>query len=197
MGYWLCVYRIYPTAFDLERPLLMTQLPTKEFVVVGGGIGGCSIAALLNAHGYDVTLIEKEPTLGGCASSFIRNNNLYNAGATTISGYHDGGIVRKLFDTVGVAPNLISTDPAITILQGDKSCIRYRNLDEFVQQMQQFYPHPKHDTFWKLVHDIGEAFYTLETNYYYSNRSRLKKIVSLMSFYPLLKQFVPFYLSIS
>ncbi|WP_295011853.1 FAD-dependent oxidoreductase [Sulfuricurvum sp.] len=161
----------------------------REYAVVGGGIGGCSIAALLNAHGHDVVLIEKEPTLGGCASTFIHHGNSYNAGATTISGYHEGGVVKRLFDTVGVTPNLISTNPAITILQGKKSCIRYRDIDTFVKEMERFYPHPKHGEFWKLVYSVQEAFYTLEASYYYSNRSWLKKIASLLSFYPLLKTF--------
>ena len=167
----------------------------REYAVVGGGIGGCSIAALLNAHGHDVVLIEKERTLGGCASTFIHKGNTYNAGATTISGYHEGGIVKRLFDTVGVTPKLISSDPSITIFQAEKSCIRYRDLDTFIEEMNRFYPHPKHGEFWKLVHAIGEAFYTLEASYYYSNRSRLKKIVSLFSFYPLLKTFRPYLFS--
>ena len=167
----------------------------REYAVVGGGIGGCSIAALLNAYGHDVVLIEKERTLGGCASTFIHEGNKYNAGATTISGYHEGGIVKRLFDTVGVTPKLISSDPAITILQGEKSCIRYRDLDTFVIEMNRFYPHPKHDEFWKLVYSVQEAFYALEASYYYSNRSRLKKIVSLFSFYPLLKVFRPYLFS--
>lgn len=164
----------------------------REYAVVGGGIGGCSIAALLNAHDRDVVLVEKEPTLGGCASTFTRKGNKYNAGATTISGYHEGGIVKRLFEIVGVNPNLIFSDPAITIFQGEKSCIRYRDLDAFIEEINRFYPHPKHGEFWKLVHAIGEAFYTLEASYFYSNRSRLKKIVSLLSFYPLLKSFRPY-----
>lgn len=161
----------------------------RDYAVVGGGIGGCSIAALLNAHGNDVVLIEKERTLGGCASTFIHHGNKYNAGATTISGYHEGGIVKKLFETVGVTPDLIATDPDITILQGEKNCTRYRDLDRFIEEMERFYPHPKHGEFWKLVRALQEAFYTHETSYYYSNRSRLKKIASLMSFFPLLKTF--------
>lgn len=166
----------------------------REYAVVGGGIGGCSIAALLNAHFKDVVLIEKEATLGGCASTFIRNGHPYNAGATTVSGYHEGGILKKLFDTVGVTPELIATNPAITIMQGQKICIRYPDLDSFIDEMERFYPHPKHREFWRLVHTITETFYRVE-GYYYSNRSWLKKIVSLLSYFPLLRKFRPYLLS--
>lgn len=166
----------------------------REYAVVGGGIGGCSIAALLNAHGEDVVLIEKESTLGGCASTFIRNGHSYNVGATTVAGYHEGGILKKLFDIVGVTPELISTDPAITIMQGQKICNRYLDLDRFIGEMEQCYPHPKHGEFWRLVHTISETFYSVE-GYYYSNRSWLKKIVSLVSFIPLLRKLRPYLLS--
>lgn len=160
----------------------------REYAIIGGGIGGCSIAALLNAKGHDVVLIEKEPSLGGCASTFSHGGNRYNAGATTISGYHEGGIVRRVFETVGITPDVISTDPAITIIQGDKKCVRYRDLERFIVEVEAFYPHPKHREFWTLVHTLGVAFYSIE-GHYYSNRSSFMKIRSLLSLYPILKRF--------
>lgn len=160
----------------------------REYAIIGGGIGGCSIAALLNCKGHDVVLIEKEPSLGGCASTFLHRGNRYNAGATTISGYHEGGIVRHIFETVGVTPDLISTDPAITIIQGDKSCIRYRDLERFICEVETFYPHTKHREFWTLVHTLGITFYEVQ-GYYYSNQSGFMKIRSLISMYPILKRF--------
>jgi phytoene dehydrogenase-like protein len=57
----------------------------------GRGIGGCSIATLLNSEGKEVVLIEKASSLGGCASTFWHRGYGYNAGATTLSGYHEGG----------------------------------------------------------------------------------------------------------
>lgn len=164
----------------------------KEYAIIGGGIGGCSIAALLNAKGHDVTLIEKEPYLGGCAATFKHKGNLYNAGATTLSGYHEGGMIKKLFDTVGVVPNLLSSDPSIAIIHGEKICLRYRDPERFIEEVQRFYHHPKHEPFWRLVHTLVNAFYAQKSDPYYSNRSFFKKIQSLCSFYPVLKTFYPY-----
>ncbi len=166
-----------------------------DFAIVGGGIGGCSIAALLNSEGKEVVLIEKGSSLGGCASTFWHRGYGYNAGATTISGYHEGGIVKKLFDTVGVTPNLLQSDGAISIIQDDKVCLRYQNRDRFIEEMNAFYPHPKHGEFWKLVHTIGETFYALEPSYSYSNRSFIQKMVSLVTFFPLARRFFPYLLT--
>ena len=163
----------------------------REFAVIGGGMGGCSIAALLHSQGHDVLLLEKEPTLGGCASTFKHDRNLYNAGATTLAGYHDGGIVRSLCNQIGVELDVIPTQKPITIIQEGKTCVRYCDLAMFIQEMERFYPHPKHAEFWNLVHAIGDAFYTME-GFWYSNQSTFDKLRSLFSYFPLLKKFWPY-----
>lgn len=159
-----------------------------DYAVVGGGIGGCSVAALLNEEGKRVVLIEKEKTLGGCASTFKHGENYYNAGATTISGFHENGIVRNVFERIGVKPELISSDPAICIIQGNKTCSRYRDLERFIGEIETFYPHSKHRDFWTLVERIGKEFYAME-GHYYSNASFLKKVRSLVSLFPMLRKF--------
>jgi len=163
----------------------------REYAVVGGGIGGSSAAALLNAREKDVVLLEKEPTLGGCAATFSHCANRYNAGATTLAGYHEGGIVRRLFDEVGVAPDVVLTDPGIVVIQGKQQIKRYQKVDRFVDELQQVHPHPKHSEFWNLIDTLSKSFYDLE-GHYYSNASFSKKAVSLLSFFPMFKQFWPY-----
>ena len=41
-----------------------------EVVVVGGGIGGLTVAALLAARGMSVCLFERQPQVGGCVANF-------------------------------------------------------------------------------------------------------------------------------
>ncbi len=65
-------------------------------------LGGSLIGAL-NKH-KTVALFEKDKNLGGCASTFKKSGNLYNAGATTLVGYEDGHILKKHFDTIGGYP---------------------------------------------------------------------------------------------
>ena len=46
----------------------------KKVVVIGAGFSGISAATHLAAHGFDVTVLEKNTSLGGRARSFITNN---------------------------------------------------------------------------------------------------------------------------
>lgn len=163
----------------------------REFAVVGGGIGGCSIAALLASEGKDVVLLEKEPFLGGCASTFTHGGRRYNTGATTLSGYGRHDNVHELFERVGVYPKIIETDPAIVVIQNGKTLRRHHDFDKFLKELQARYPHPKHEEFWRMVYETQQAFYRAR-GYYYSNASLFKKLLSLTSFVPLIAKFFPF-----
>ena len=44
----------------------------KKIIVIGSGFGGLSASLRLKAKGYNVTLVEKHPDLGGRARVFKR-----------------------------------------------------------------------------------------------------------------------------
>ncbi len=58
---------------------------TKKVIVVGSGFGGLASALRLRAKGYDVTLIEKHPDLGGRARVFKKGSFTYDGGPTVIT----------------------------------------------------------------------------------------------------------------
>lgn len=159
-----------------------------EYAVVGSGVGGSSIAALLNAKGHNVALFEKEPYLGGCSSTFSHKGYSYNTGATTLAGYEEGFIVKEVFDAIGFKPDLITTDPAIVILQNSKITPRYSDFEKFFKTVNENYPYAKNREFWELVYNINKAFYKL-SGHYYSGANIFKKTKSLLSFLPLFMKF--------
>lgn len=160
----------------------------KEYAVVGSGIGGASIAAYLDAKGHDTVLFEKEPYLGGCSSTFRHKGFSYNTGATTLAGYEEGQVVKEIFDAIGFRPHVVATDPAIVIIQDEKIVPRHRDLETFLEALEQHYPHPKNREFWTLVHSIGTRFYAMH-GHYYASRTLMSKAVSLLSYLPLMFTF--------
>lgn len=52
----------------------------KKVVIIGGGIGGLGTACLLAKQGYDVTLVEKNKTLGGRANVFCEQGYRFDMG---------------------------------------------------------------------------------------------------------------------
>jgi len=159
-----------------------------EYGVVGSGVGGSAIAALLNAKGHKVALFEKEPYLGGCSSTFAHKGYSYNTGATTLAGYEDGFIVKEIFDAIGFKPDIMPTDPAIVVMQNGKTTPRYSDFEAFFKIVNTNYPHQSNREFWKLIFEINSEFYKM-SGHYYSNSNFLSKAKSLLSFLPLFLKF--------
>jgi 1-hydroxy-2-isopentenylcarotenoid 3,4-desaturase len=54
----------------------------KNVVIIGAGLSGLSAAPLLAYHGFDVTVIEKNPDFGGVAGRFKHKDFIFDTGPT-------------------------------------------------------------------------------------------------------------------
>jgi len=149
-------------------------MQTLDLAVVGSGIGG-SLIASLNSN-KNIVLFEKDKNLGGCASTFKRYGNYYNTGATTLVGYEDGHILKKQFDTIGLKPNISKSDIAIRVVQNGKIIDRVKDIDLFIENIDETYPNKNNKLFWKKIKDIDEKFWQLQNIYYgkYSLKNYMK-----------------------
>ena len=66
----------------------------KKIIVIGSGFGGIASALRLRAKGYDITLLEKHPDLGGRARVFKKNNFIFDGGPTVITAPY---LLQELF----------------------------------------------------------------------------------------------------
>lgn len=116
-----------------------------DIAVVGSGIGGSLISAL-NSN-KDLILFEKDSNLGGCASTFKRFGHRFNTGATTFVGYEDNHIIKNMFDSIGLKPDIIQSDIAIRNIQGNKKVDRIQNFEMFLREVNENYYHPNNRVF--------------------------------------------------
>ena len=82
---------------------MRTDAVEYDLVVVGGGIGGLSTAALANRRGLRVALLESHSRLGGCAGYFPRGVYTFDAGATALMGLGPDEPIGALLKRIGVA----------------------------------------------------------------------------------------------
>ena len=139
-----------------------------EIAVIGSGIGGAMIASLNQKK--DLILFEKDKNLGGCASTFKRFGEFFNTGATTFVGYEENHIIKKIFDEVGLKPDLIESLVAIRTIQNKKIVDRVENFEEFLSNLNSVYYHENNRIFWKTIKEIDEKFWRLK-NIYFSKYS--------------------------
>ncbi len=87
-----------------------------EVVVVGGGIGGLTVAALLAARGVKVCLFERQSQTGGCVANFEFQGYTFEPTSGLYSGWEPGGIHERIFSELSVQPPEVRRlSPAYTV----------------------------------------------------------------------------------
>ena len=145
----------------LHSPPSVSCVP--QIVVIGGGIGGLTAAALLAQHGYIVKVYEQASAVGGCASTFKRRGFTFDVGATQVAGLEPGGIHARIFRQLGLElPSAIPCDPACAVfLPGEAAPISvWRDPERWRQERQRQFPGS--EPFWQLLNRLFKVSWAFQ-----------------------------------
>ena len=91
-----------------------------EVIVVGAGIGGLTVAAMLAARGVDVCLLERQSHVGGCVATFEHLDRAFDPTFGLHSGWEPGGVWERIFANLPVAPPQVTElDPNFVVCLPD------------------------------------------------------------------------------
>src|SRR5688500_9333735 len=109
---------------------------TYEVVVVGGGIGGLTVAALLAARGVNVCLFERQDRTGGCAANVDAGGYSFEGGAGLYSSWGPGELHERVFAELGVPhPEVRICDPAYVVRLQDRTDVAIPTDDAAFEEM--------------------------------------------------------------
>src|SRR6185369_9182639 len=79
-----------------------------DVVVVGAGIGGLTVAALLSARGVSTCLLERQSQVGGCIARVEFGGYDFEPGMGLYTSFGPGGIYERLFSQLPVEAPAVS-----------------------------------------------------------------------------------------
>ena len=78
----------------------------KSAIIIGGGLGGLFTGAILAKEGLQVTVLEKNATIGGGLQTFRRFGEDFDTGMHVIGGMQPGGNIRRICQYLGIADKM-------------------------------------------------------------------------------------------
>ena len=113
-----------------------------EVVVVGGGIGGLTVAALLARRGMNVCLLERESTVGGCVASFDKFGYSFEPGYGLYGLWEPNEIHDQVFSELQIArPDVRLLEPSYAVRLPDGSQISLTaNTEKFEADLAAAFP---------------------------------------------------------
>lgn len=111
---------------------------TYDVVVVGGGIGGLTAAALLAARGVNVCLFERNAQVGGCVSRIEYSGFEFEPGMGLYTGWGRGEIFDQIFSELRVPlPEATLVEADYVVRFADQTEIRLRkDPTDFAEELR-------------------------------------------------------------
>ena len=79
---------------------------TYDCLVIGAGVSGLTVSAILAKHGYRVILVEKAGRTAPLLRGFRRKETVFDTGFHYAGGLNEGGILDTFFRYLGIASSI-------------------------------------------------------------------------------------------
>src|SRR3954471_8923479 len=113
-----------------------------EVIVVGGGIGGLAVAAVLAARGVNVCLLERQSQVGGCLATVEHAGYQFEPTFGLYTGWEPEGVYDRLatqLSTKAPRAGLSSTAYVVRLPDGNE-IPRSFNHEEFESVLRSAFP---------------------------------------------------------
>jgi phytoene dehydrogenase-like protein len=112
-----------------------------DVVVVGAGIGGLTVAALLSARGMNVCVLERQSQVGGCIGRVEFAGHQFEPGMGIYTSFGESEVFAKIFDQlpVEVPATRVLSRPYVVRLE-DGTDVRLIAGNEFFAELSRVFP---------------------------------------------------------
>ncbi len=137
------------------------NLTHADAVIIGAGMAGLSSAALLAQRGYKVVVLERDVHPGGCAAGWSQDGYRFAVGATVAMGFEQGGVLRKIYEQLGLEPRYVEVSPAIRVHLPDRKVEVKTTHAEWFKEVVEKFPGQRENklAFWREVRRLADAMY--------------------------------------
>ena len=131
----------------------------KKIIVIGSGFGGLAAALRMRAKGFDVTLVEKHPDLGGRARVFKKDKFIYDGGPTVITAPYLFDELFTLFNKkISDYVKIVPLDLWYRFVFNDGETFDYNGDDQAMEEQVKKFSSKDYSGYKKLVNFTEKIF---------------------------------------
>lgn len=134
-----------------------------DAIIIGGGLGGLTTAAMLSKEGLSVCVLEQHFVIGGCLQSFQRNGRTLDTGMHYVGSMSEGQILHQYFKYLGIVDSLkmqrLDENGFDQFHFNDGSCYSHAmGIDNFIDRLSSSFPEERKGikSLCQTLQDVGE-----------------------------------------
>ncbi len=133
-------------------------MPKYDAAVVGAGLGGLAVAALLSVKKKKVVVIEHGASLDGAVGAYARDGYSFHASPELSYGFDRGGAFHTLAADLGIVQGVAVRSPCYQVALPDHRITIFADQAETVEELRREFP-GEIDTltsFYRDLHGLAE-----------------------------------------
>lgn len=141
-------------------------------IIIGAGVAGLTLGALLARSGRQVLVLEAHTTPGGCASSFRRKRPdgsayVFDVGATLFGGFQPGGAHDWVARRLGVRFPVVPLEPAMQVHLPDRAITRWGDPAAWADERRRALPEHAQaaEAFWRNQESLADIAWRFAARY--------------------------------
>jgi phytoene desaturase len=117
-------------------------MPDSDVIIIGAGVAGLTCGCLLAQKGLNVLIVEKNPKVGGCCSSFQKEGFSFDLSVQSLGECQEGGRIWNLLKRLHIHDQIrfIPLEPAREYHFPDRSVIQSSSLETHIANLSRFFP---------------------------------------------------------
>ena len=133
-----------------------------DILIIGSGLGGLVCGFILAKQGHKVTIVEKNPQIGGCLQTFKRNGVKFDTGMHYIGSLEETQILYRFFKYLKLldVPLHRLDNEAFDIISINGELYKYASgFENFAKTLYQYFPDNKSDIdeYVRRIKEIADA----------------------------------------
>ena len=162
-------------------------MPDTDVIIIGAGVAGLTCGCLLAKKGLKVLIIEKNPKVGGCCTSFQKDGFSFDLSVQSIGECQRDGRVWRILKELDLLDQIrfIRLEPAREYHFPDRKVIQSSRLETQIETLSSLFPDEKRgiEQVYSVLRKIFEEFSQIPSSLNWFDPS------SVSSRYPLLYQY--------
>jgi len=143
----------------------------KKITVIGAGLGGLTVGALLAKDGQKVTILEQHNIVGGCATTFKRGDFSCEVGLHEMDGVYTNPMIVDIFKRLGVYDHVefVKANEFFSVTTKYGKFVMPDGIENVKKALQLKFPNEKKgiESYFKTIQKIAESFEKLLTPSWY------------------------------
>jgi hypothetical protein len=115
-------------------------VPKYDLAVVGAGLGGLAVTALISRKNMKAIIIEPGKAAGGALRTFEKGGFVFATGPALSFGFERGGAIQDLYEKLGVSHNASLLSPCYQVALPDRRITVYAEQGETLEELKREFP---------------------------------------------------------